>query len=74
MSARGGPRVIAAFAVVYLVWGSTYLAIRYAVETLPPFLMAGSRFVLAGSLLYGWALWRGASTPRSARGGSCSGA
>jgi drug/metabolite transporter (DMT)-like permease len=63
VSARAGPRVIGAFAVVYLVWGSTYLAIRYAVETLPPFLMAGSRFVLAGSLLYGWALWRGASTP-----------
>lgn len=63
MSGRPGPRVIAAFAVVYVVWGSTYLAIRYAVETLPPFLMAGSRFVLAGSLLYGWALWRGAPAP-----------
>ena len=63
MSGRSSPRVIAAFAVVYVVWGSTYLAIRYAVETLPPFLMAGSRFVLAGSLLYGWALWRGAAAP-----------
>lgn len=63
MSGRPGPRVIAAFAVVYVVWGSTYLAIRYAVETLPPFLMAGSRFVLAGSLLYGWGLWRGAPAP-----------
>jgi drug/metabolite transporter (DMT)-like permease len=57
------PRIIAAFAVVYVVWGSTYLAIRYAVETLPPFLMAGSRFVLAGLLLYGWARWRGAPRP-----------
>jgi drug/metabolite transporter (DMT)-like permease len=56
-------RVIAAFAVVYLVWGSTYLAIRYAVETLPPFLMAGSRFVLAGLLLHAWAAWRGAPRP-----------
>jgi drug/metabolite transporter (DMT)-like permease len=63
VSGPTGPRVIAAFAVVYVVWGSTYLAIRYAVETLPPFLMAGSRFVLAGSLLYAWALWRGASPP-----------
>jgi drug/metabolite transporter (DMT)-like permease len=63
VSGRPGPRVIAAFAVVYVVWGSTYLAIRYAVETLPPFLMAGSRFVLAGSLLYGWGLWRGAPAP-----------
>jgi len=47
-------RVAAAFAAVYLVWGSTYLAIRYAVETLPPFLMGGARFLLAGALLYGW--------------------
>jgi len=44
------------FATIYLVWGSTYLAIRVAVETLPPFLMAGARFLTAGSLLYAW-LW-----------------
>jgi len=56
-------RIVAALAVVYLVWGSTYLAIRYAVETLPPFLMAGSRFVLAGVILYGWARGRGAPRP-----------
>ena len=43
--------VIAAFATVYLVWGSTYLAIRFAIETIPPFLMAGMRFTLAGSIL-----------------------
>ena len=36
---------------VYIVWGSTYLAIRFAVETIPPFLMAGVRFLIAGSLL-----------------------
>lgn len=48
--------LIAAFAAVYIVWGSTYLAIRVAVETLPPFLMAGARFLLAGALLYVW-LW-----------------
>ena len=41
-------RLIAAFAAVYVIWGSTYLAIRFAVETLPPLLMAGARFVLAG--------------------------
>ena len=46
--------LIAAFATIYVVWGSTYLGIRIAVETLPPFLMAGVRFVLAGSLLMGW--------------------
>ncbi|MDM7920715.1 MAG: EamA family transporter [Pyrinomonadaceae bacterium] len=44
--------LVAAFAAVYLVWGSTYLAIKYAIETLPPFLMAGSRFFLAGSILF----------------------
>jgi drug/metabolite transporter (DMT)-like permease len=47
--------LIAAFAAVYIFWGSTYLAIKYAIETLPPFLMAGSRFIFAGSLLYLWA-------------------
>jgi drug/metabolite transporter (DMT)-like permease len=43
--------LIAAFATIYIVWGSTYLGIRIAVETLPPFLMAGLRFLLAGSAL-----------------------
>jgi drug/metabolite transporter (DMT)-like permease len=47
--------LIAAFAAVYIFWGSTYLAIKYAIETLPPFLMAGSRFIFAGSILYLWA-------------------
>jgi len=47
--------LIAAFAAVYIFWGSTYLAIKFAIETLPPFLMAGSRFVVAGSILYIWA-------------------
>ena len=54
---------MAAFAAVYVIWGSTYLAIRVAVETLPPFLMAGVRFVTAGSMLYVWARWRGAAAP-----------
>src|SRR5215213_4083903 len=47
--------LIAAFAAVYIFWGSTYLAIKYAIETLPPFLMAGSRFVFAGVILMIWA-------------------
>jgi len=51
--------VLAAFAAVYLVWGSTYLAIKFAIATLPPFLMAGTRFTLAGLLLGGWMLARG---------------
>lgn len=60
-SSGGGSRVVilAAFAAVYLIWGSTYLAIKYAIETLPPFLMAGTRFLVAGALLYAWARWRG---------------
>src|SRR5205085_5322541 len=52
-------RVWAALSVVYIVWGSTYLAIRVADRTLPPFLMAGVRFILAGAIMYGWAVWRG---------------
>jgi drug/metabolite transporter (DMT)-like permease len=50
----GGPskaRVVSAFAAVYVIWGSTYLAIRYAIETIPPFLMMGIRSILAGSIL-----------------------
>jgi drug/metabolite transporter (DMT)-like permease len=47
--------LVAAFAAVYIFWGSTYLAIKYAIETLPPFLMAGSRFLFAGSILFLWA-------------------
>src|SRR5262245_54343952 len=56
-------RLIAAFAAVYVVWGSTYLAIRFAIETLPPFLMAGVRFIIAGAILWGWARFRGATRP-----------
>lgn len=63
-AARG--RVLVAFAAVYVIWGSTYLAIRVAIETLPPLLMAGTRFLLAGSLLYGWMRLRGAERPQRA--------
>lgn len=48
-----------ALSIVYVVWGSTYLAIRIAIETLPPFLMAGTRHLCAGVLLYAWAIRRG---------------
>ena len=54
---------VAAFAVVYLVWGSTYLAIRFGLETMPPLLMAGTRFLTAGAILCAWALARGAKRP-----------
>ena len=57
-------RLVAAFAAVYLVWGSTYLAIRFAIETLPPLLMAGARYVIAGAILLLWArLRQGSASP-----------
>ncbi len=52
--------IIAAFAALYLIWGSTYLAIRFAIESIPPLLMAGVRFFLAGILMYAIARWQGA--------------
>lgn len=56
-------KLIMAFAAVYIVWGSTYLAIRFGVESIPPFMMAGTRFVIAGFFMYGWARLRGAKSP-----------
>lgn len=56
-------QVSVALAGLYFIWGSTYLAIRIAIETLPPFLMAGVRFLVAGGILYGWARIRGAGRP-----------
>src|SRR5213595_96565 len=62
-------RIVIAFAALYLIWGSTYLGIRFAIETIPPFLMAGTRFLLDGLIMYAiawsqgmvkssWANWR----------------
>ena len=51
--------VVLCFAAVYILWGSTYLGIRYAIETLPPFLMAGTRFTLAGAILLTWSRLNG---------------
>src|SRR6266849_1095899 len=69
MTAPTRVRIIIAFAALYLVWGSTYLGIRFAIESIPPFLMAGMRFLLAGVIMYliawsqgacksSWANWR----------------
>ena len=69
MAAPKRTLVIIAFAALYLIWGSTYLGIRFSIETIPPFLMAGARFVLAGVIMYAiawsqgigksnWANWR----------------
>jgi len=55
--------LVMAFAAIYLIWGSTYLGIRVAVETMPPFLMAGMRFAVAGVLIFSFLMIRGASWP-----------
>ncbi len=55
--------LIGAFAALYLIWGSTYLAIGIGVATWPPLLFCGVRFLLAGCLLYRWLRWRGVSPP-----------
>ncbi|UCC44141.1 MAG: EamA family transporter, partial [Candidatus Zixiibacteriota bacterium] len=55
-------RYFAAFAAIYIIWGSTYLAIRYAVETVPPLLMASARFILGGTLFFLWANFRSSPT------------
>ncbi len=52
-------RVLLAFAAVYLIWGSTYLFIKYSIETVPPFVMGGARLLVAGSLLFAFARRRG---------------
>ncbi|MBI5566506.1 MAG: drug/metabolite exporter YedA [Chloroflexi bacterium] len=56
-------RIVIAFAAVYLIWGSTYLAIRFAIETIPPYLMGGVRFLIAGGLLYAVLRLRGVAAP-----------
>src|SRR5207249_6548323 len=55
-----------AFLSIYTIWGSSYLAIRFAIETFPPFLMAAIRFLIAGGLLYVWMRVRGAPRPTRA--------
>ena len=56
-------KVLLALLSVYLVWGSTYLAIRLAIESLPTFSMAGVRYLIAGALLYAWGRLRGGKRP-----------
>ena len=63
---RNRMRVLLAFAAVYVLWGSTYLFIKYAIETIPPFLLGASRFLASGALLYVLARSRGAPNPTGA--------
>src|SRR6266478_6185601 len=65
MAASKRTIVIVAFAALYVIWGSTYLGIRFAIETIPPFLMAGARFVLAGVIMYAIAWSQGSLLRRS---------
>ncbi|HET7565571.1 MAG TPA: drug/metabolite exporter YedA [Gemmatimonadaceae bacterium] len=60
-------KIVAAFAAVYLIWGSTYLAIRFAIDTIPPFAMAGLRQFIAGFVLYIWMRSHGAERPTIAQ-------
>lgn len=59
--------ILFGFLAIYLIWGSTYLGIRIAVETMPPFLMAGARFAFAGALVFAALLFRGAAWPTRAQ-------
>lgn len=56
-------QLVLAFAIIYLVWGSTYLAIRVGVHEVPPFLFAAIRFLIAGLALCGWTIARGEHSP-----------
>jgi drug/metabolite transporter (DMT)-like permease len=56
-------KTLSAFAIIYLVWGSTYFAIRIGVREVPPFLFAAMRFLIAGLVLYGWKIARGERSP-----------
>lgn len=60
MERPGKLTIVAAFAAVYVIWGSTYLGIRLAIETIPPFLMAGARYFSAGVIMYALARLQGA--------------
>ncbi|MDZ4819990.1 MAG: EamA family transporter, partial [Planctomycetota bacterium] len=52
--AAGPIAIVLGMFVIYVVWGSTYLAIKFGIATIPPFLMAGTRFFVAGIILYSW--------------------
>lgn len=50
--------IVAAFAGIYVIWGTTYLAIAISIQTLPPFISGALRFLIAGTLMYAWLRWR----------------
>src|SRR5882762_1735188 len=65
-------KTLLAFAIIYFVWGSTFLAIRVGVREVPPFLLAGVRFLVAGLVLYGWTRFRGTPSPKGREWGAAS--
>jgi len=75
MDAQAKPptwKVLLAFAIIYLVWGSTFLAIRVGVREVPPFLLAALRFLIAGGMLYGWMVAKGSPSPTRRQWGAIS--
>src|SRR5580658_5462309 len=62
-SRRLSPMIVSCLAATWLIWGSTYLVIRFALVGFPPFFMMATRFLCAGGLLLGWQLARGATLP-----------
>jgi drug/metabolite transporter (DMT)-like permease len=56
---------ISAFLAIYVIWGSTFLAIRFAIESIPPLFTAATRHLVAGSILFAWALWKGERPTRA---------
>jgi drug/metabolite transporter (DMT)-like permease len=65
-------KTLLAFAIIYFVWGSTFLAIRVGVREVPPFLLAAMRFLVAGLVLYGWTMARGERSPTACQWASIS--
>lgn len=70
-SRRSSLLLVGAFLALYLVWGSTYFVIKVGVQSWPPMLLAGVRFVLAGSLMLAWLRWRGVPVPTAKEWRSC---
>lgn len=72
MSSRRFPLLlVGAFLALYLIWGSTYFVIRVGVQSWPPMLLAGIRFLIAGGLMFAWLRWRGARAPSPREWRSC---
>ena len=69
MTHRFSSGILVSFAAIYIIWGSTYLAIRIATATMPPLTMIGVRCLMAGAILYGWARWRRAESPTGVQWG-----